>query len=163
MSVDQANIMLIVRGGQFGVQLNVDLFPVLCPACKKYFPDLFRHQGSRYGHVDTIQCKCGERISLVDSDNIVEYIKCSTESASVTLEFKDIYSLNDQAFSTVAKGLGYDIYREHSGAVVNLNDLVQAIEQHSGIRAQPKAGKIPLPQAVLKWQDIVNRAGKRKS
>ena len=64
---------LIVRGNDWGVQLDVKEFPLFCPSCRNYLNEIYEHTGSRYGQVGSVKCDCGEELALTDIDNIVEW------------------------------------------------------------------------------------------
>lgn len=150
-------VHLIVRGGQWGVQLDVRTFPIQCPTCRSFASTLFQHKGSRYGYVGSRDCECGAEIHLTDSDNIVDYIKCAGKDKSITLEFSNIFSLNSAAFERLKANLGYDIFEKHLEETIALSELNREIEETYGIIASPVEKEFPLPEEVKKWLGILRR------
>jgi hypothetical protein len=76
---EDLQIKLIARGDEFAVQIDSQITPIFCCYCNEFLKGLFQIQGSRYGQVGTVPCKCGAQIHCSDSDHIVEYIDALTE------------------------------------------------------------------------------------
>jgi hypothetical protein len=144
-------IELSIIGGQRGVQLNTTVFPIICPKCNNYFEELYHHKSSRYGFVGTVTCNCGERVNLIDSDNLVDYIKCHTDKKSVVLDFRKLFQLELKNIKQLKKQLGYDLFEHHINETIALSDLVESIEKETGITATSIKSKVPLPVEVKKW------------
>ena len=149
--MQEPKIELSVVGGQWGVQLNTTVFPIICPKCNNYFEELYHHKSSRYGFVGTVSCNCGERVNLIDSDNLVDYIKCHTDKKSVVLDFRKLFHLELKNIQQLEEKLGYDLFKHHMNETIALSDLVKSIEKETGVIATPINSKIPLPVEVKKW------------
>lgn len=151
MNKEKSIITLIVRGDLFGVQLDVKIFPIICPSCNKYFDELYTHTSSRYGQVGSKECRCGKTVHLTDSDNIVEYIDCHSENKTITIDFKELFQLKTSDFKLIAEKYGYDVFEKHLNEYLDLEDLINRIEITDGIKTKPVDSKIPLPETVKKW------------
>ena len=157
MNRKKSNIELIIRGGQWGVQLNVKVFPIICPSCNEYFDELYHHSSSRYGQVGSIKCKCGATVHLTDSDNIVEYIKCHSQEKVLVLDFKELYHLRSSDFESIDNIYSYDIFERHLNDTVDLADLIRLIKIENRIEANHIESDIPLPQVVKEWIGLKQR------
>jgi len=151
MQKEKSNIELIVRGSQWGVQLDAKEFPIICPSCNDYFEELYNHSFSRYGQVGSIECKCGEMVHLTDSDNIVEYINCHSEGKTINIDFKELFQLTASDFDLVTKKFGYNVFEKHLNERLNLTDLIKRIELDNEFEATPIESDIPLPPVIKKW------------
>ncbi|WP_026211509.1 hypothetical protein [Lewinella cohaerens] len=149
--MQEQKIELSVISEQRGIQLNATVFPIICPKCNNYFEELYHHKSSRYGFVGAVSCSCGERVNLIDSDNLVDYIKCHTKKKSVVLDFRTLFQLEPKNIKQLKKQLGYDLFKHHMNQTIALSDLVESIEKETGITAIPIKSKIPLPVEVKKW------------
>lgn len=148
-------IRLDVRGGKWGVQLDVKEFPIFCPACKNYFVDSYKHTGSRYGQVDNLDCKCGETLSLVDSDNIVEYIRIFSKHSKITLDFKELFCLTEKNFDILKANYKYDIYKLHLNERLYLEDLIEEIELKFNFEINPYQPDFPANEILCKWLGLI--------
>jgi hypothetical protein len=151
MVQDKSKIDLIVRGDKWGVQLDVKEFPIICPSCNQYFPELYSHNFSRYGQVGSVNCSCGETVQLTDSDNIVEYIKCHSKDKTVTINFKELYQLTSSDFDIIRTKFTYDIFELHLNDRLNLSDLINEIQLENKIEVTPIESDIPLPLVIKRW------------
>lgn len=154
-NTNDSAVDLIVRGEPWGVQLDVKLFPIQCPVCEFFFPNLFEHRGSRYGQVSQVSCACGEELNLTDSDNIVEYIEIHSQAGKRTQDFKVLYNLTSKDFQALSQKYNYDIFQEHAGERMSLTELVEKVEKRTGIVAKSEESEFPTPIAVKKWQWLV--------
>jgi hypothetical protein len=162
----KAIIMLEVRGEQWGVQIDNHITPLYCCNCKKQLDNLYKLDGSRYGHVGTVTCQCGAEISCVDSDNIVEYLDTTTtfeneKIGSYYIDFKNIYRLNNSSWTFIKENIGYDILSEHKGQTVNLEDVINEISarfnltvDNSVLYSSDRFNKLPI--IINKWFTLLN-------
>lgn len=161
-----ADIKLIVRGEDWGVQINVCAYPIFCLTCNNYFPALYRSKGSRYGYLGAVYCDCGEKIHLSDSDNIVDYVKCFTSrnnasiDKSIIIDFKEEFKLGSKDFEQLKEKFHYDIFEKHPNEEIYLSSLVKEIEKENNIKAIPIESIIPLPFVVKEWIGLLNIANK---
>jgi hypothetical protein len=59
----------------YGIQPDIQIFPLYCNCCHKQQSEPYLHTGSRYGYVGTVQCEfCKSNIVVTDHDNIVNSI-----------------------------------------------------------------------------------------
>jgi hypothetical protein len=151
MDKEKSNIELIIRGDQWGVQLDAKEFPIICPSCNEYFEELYKHGFSRYGQVGSVKCKCGEMVHLTDGDNIVEYINCHSGNKTINIDFKELFQLTSSDFELIAEKFGYNIFEKHLNERLDLMDLIREIELDNEFEAKPSESDIPLPQAIKKW------------
>jgi len=152
---EKSDIELIVRGGEWGVQLDVKEFPIICPACNNYFHELFHHISSRYGQVGSVNCSCGETVNLIDSDNIVEFIVCHSTEKSIKIDFKELFRLRQEDFESLRINLMYDIFEKHQNERISLLELIQTIELECGIQVESIESEIPMPQIIKKWLGLI--------
>lgn len=155
MEKEKSNIELIIRDDQWGVQLDVKEFPIICPSCNTYFEELYYHNFSRYGQVGSVNCKCGETVHLTDSDNIVEYINCHSGNKTIKLDFKKLFQLASSDFELIAKKFNYDVFKKHRNERLNLTDLINGIELDNKIEVKPIESDIPLPLEIKKWIGLI--------
>ncbi len=148
-------IRLDIRGDKWGVQLDVMEFPIFCPACQTYFSDSYKHTGSRYGQVDNLDCNCGEKLSLVDSDNIVEYIKIFSKYSQITIDFKELFCLAEKDFDLLKVKYEYDIYKLHLNEQIYLENLIEEIESKFNFEVIPFQPDFPANEILCKWLGLL--------
>ena len=149
-------VTLIVRDEKWGVQLNVNQFPIQCPNCLQFATKLYQHKGSRYGHVGTVTCEyCHSKLSLVDSDFYVDYIKISTGDKSLTLTFKSLFQLEKQDFDLLKSSLGYDIIQAHKGKEIPLHVLLAELSNLYSLNLKEQVLDFPAPQSVKQWNYLI--------
>ena len=153
---EEQDIRLIVKGGKQGVQIDVQKFPILCPSCNHYLPELFEHKISRYGHVGSIACNCGEVLNLTDSDNIVEYINIHTRDTKITIDFKKFFKLEKEDFNFLKSKFNYDIFKVHANKRIWLSELIKDLEEIIGDIIQPKTTGFPASRNQKKWLAIAS-------
>jgi len=166
----EANITLIVRGKEWGVQIDNHITPIYCCNCEKQLENLYKLEGGRYGQVGTVNCKCGSEIHCVDSDNIVEYLDTVTTFdnkiiAKYYIDFKQLYRLNNTSWALLKDKVGYNILNEHKDKTVNLEDVVHQIISkfnlaidNSSQYSTDKFHKLPI--IINKWLGLLNSVEK---
>ncbi|WP_106792738.1 hypothetical protein [Aquimarina sp. Aq78] len=148
---------LIVRGNEWGVQLDVKKFPLFCPSCRNYLNEIYEHTGSRYGQVGFIKCDCGEELALTDSDNIVEYINIHIRKLKTVLNFKDLFKMHKVDFEKLKNHYGYDIYEKNLNKRIRLDNLIIDIETHIGKRISPIETEFPATIGIKKWLSLMEK------
>jgi len=157
MSARKTKIELIVRGLNRGVQLDVKEFPIFCPCCKNYLKEIYEHQGSRYGQVGSIDCDCGEKLYLTDSDNIVEYINIHVRNVKTVLDFKDLFKMRQADFEKLKNDYGYDIYEKYLNNRIELDNLIVDIEKYNCETIIPIETEFPSTIGIQKWLSLMNK------
>lgn len=148
---------LIVRGNDWGVQLDVKEFPLFCPSCRNYLNEIYEHTGSRYGQVGSVKCDCGEELALTDSDNIVEYINIHIRKLKIVLNFKDLFKMNQVDFDKLKNHYGYDIYEKNLNKRIELDNLIKDIESHIGETISPIETEFPTTVGIKKWLSLMGK------
>ncbi len=148
---------LIVRGNEWGVQLDVKKFPLFCPSCRNYLNELYEHTGSRYGQVGSVKCDCGEELALTDSDNIVEYINIHIRKLKTVLNFKDLFKMHKVDFEKLKHNYGYDIYEKSQDKRIELDNLIIDIENHIGETIWPIETEFPARVGIKKWMSLMEK------
>ncbi|MDF2630020.1 MAG: hypothetical protein K0R39_3851 [Symbiobacteriaceae bacterium] len=121
-------VTLHVRDDRLGVQLDVNIFPVYCTNCQQQLPHLYYADGSRYSLVGYFPCDlCGTTITLIDSDNIVEYHEIYTNEGQLRVEYRKLYKLDNDVWSAVKGATGYDIIARYKGQKVLLAQVITDI------------------------------------
>ncbi len=148
---------LIVRGNEWGVQLDVKKFPLFCPSCRNYLNELYEHTGSRYGQVGSVKCDCGEELALTDSDNIVEYINIHIRKLKTVLNFKDLFKMHKVDFEKLKHNYGCDIYEKSQDKRIELDNLIIDIENHIGETISPIETEFPATVGIKKWMSLMEK------
>jgi len=148
---------LIVRGNDWGVQLDVKEFPLFCPSCRNYLKEIYEHTGSRYGQVGSVKCDCGEELVLTDSDNIVEYINIHIRKLKIVLNFKDLFKMHKVNFDKLKNEYGYDIYEKHLNKSIELDNLIVDIEKNNGKIISPIDTEFPATVGIQKWMSLMEK------
>ena len=161
-----ASIRLIVRGEEWGVQIDNHITPLYCCNCKKQLDKLYKLDGGRYGQVGTVNCKCGSEIHCVDSDNNVEYLDTTTtfENKIVGknfIDFKQLYRLNNSSWTLLKENIGYDILSEDKNQEINLEDIINKTILNYNLTIDNSkrysADKFDnLPTIINKWFGLLN-------
>lgn len=121
---EEFNISLIVRGGEFGVQVDIEITPLFCTKCNKQLDGLFALDGSRYGYVGVVICdKCGFDIHCSDDDNIVTKLKCG----DYIIDYYKLYNLDKNIWDLIKDKTGYDIYKMHKKETITLEEVINEI------------------------------------
>lgn len=154
-TMTEKEIELLVRGGKWGVQLDVRKFPVYCLSCESYLNELYIHQGSRYGQVGNVICDCGETLRLTDGDNIVEYISVHQNNKKLTIDFKELFDLSSGSFTKLKDKYNYDIFERHLGERVELSSLVNEIENLIGKSFKAYKTNFPATESQKKWLSLI--------
>jgi hypothetical protein len=157
MITENKEVELIVRDKPWGVQLDVKLYPILCPVCNSFSPSLYQHEFSRYGYVGKTTCQCGTELTLTDSDNIVEYINIHSKYSKVTLNFKELYNLTAEDFQTLNQRYNYNIFQEHANEQLSLAELIDEVAEKNGIQAKYYESSFPTPDSVKKWKWLIKQ------
>ncbi|MCF8716420.1 hypothetical protein JM658_16450 [Joostella atrarenae] len=148
---------LIVRGNEYGIQLNVTKFPLFCPSCRNYLTKIYEHNGSRYGQVGSIKCDCGETLSLTDSDNVIEYINIHVRKLKEVLDFKKLFQMEEKHFEKLKTDFGYNIYEKHLNEKIELNSLILNIENHLGEKILLMETEFPATIGIKKWIGLMKK------
>ncbi|AIY14322.1 MULTISPECIES: hypothetical protein [Cellulophaga] len=148
---------LIVRGNEWGVQLDVKKFPLFCLSCRNYLSEMYEHTGSRYGQVGSVKCDCGEDLILTDSDNIVEYINIHIRKLKTVLDFKDLFKMRKADFEKLKSDYGYDIYEKNLNKRLELDKLIADIEKHNGETISPIDTEFPATIEIQKWMRLMEK------
>lgn len=139
------NLVLYPSDGKWGVLVDARIFPVICPKCNSYQPDLYQHKSSRYGYVGAVGCSCGEQLHLSDSDQeFVGHINIKSTKKTLTIEFKEFYQLTEKHFERLKKDYNYDIYKEHLNTKLSLEDMLLEVEIINNIEIEPIEIDMPL-------------------
>jgi hypothetical protein len=149
------DVTLITSNAKTQLFINVLKFPVLCPSCNQYSPNLFSHSGSHYGNVGSINCQCGEELKLTDSDNIIDFINIRSSTKTVKLDFYNLYHLTQVDFETIKSKYDFDVYKKYLNKQVSLENLIEHIEKVANIKITPIESDIILPESVKKWIALV--------
>jgi len=131
----KTSISLIIRGENWGVQLDNHITPLYCCNCTKQLAKFYKLDGSRYGQVGSVNCECGAEIHCVDSDNIVEYLDTITTFQNRTIgkhkiDFKTTYRLSNTDWQFVKDKIGYDIFI-HKNQTLELDVVMDEIIQEN--------------------------------
>ncbi|WP_298766126.1 hypothetical protein [uncultured Polaribacter sp.] len=148
---------LIIRGDEWGVQLDVKKFPLFCHSCRNYLNEIYEHTGSRYGQVDSLKYDCGESLSLTDSDNIVEYINIHCRKLKAVLDFKDLFKMHKVNFDKLKNEYEYDIYEKHLNKRIELDNLIVDIEKNNGKIISPIDTEFPATVGIQKWMSLMEK------
>ncbi|MGF9965679.1 hypothetical protein [Bacillus rhizoplanae] len=161
---EEFNINLIIRNGNWGVQLDVEITPLFCMNCNKQLDGFFKHDGSRYGQVGTVICNnCGAKIDCIDHDNIVENLKTYTDRKEYIIDYYKLYKLEKEIWKVIKEKIGYDIFERHKDKKTTLQDVIKEICEEYCIELRDIPIDIPqtddrinvLPNIVNNWLMLI--------
>ncbi|PQQ66380.1 hypothetical protein [Acetivibrio saccincola] len=100
---------------KIGVQIDVEITPLYCMNCNKQLEGFYKHDGSRYGQVGSVQCNhCDEEIRCVDHDNIVEELITYSGNQKLVLDYYKLYKLENEVWNKIKEKTGYDLFQRYS-------------------------------------------------
>ncbi|GKX64861.1 hypothetical protein [Inconstantimicrobium mannanitabidum] len=82
---------------------DASVFPLYCTSCNSPQPNLYVHEGSRYGQVGTVKCSsCGKDIAVIDHDNIVASIFINNYPSN-EIFFQELFLLDIKYLEALGK------------------------------------------------------------
>jgi len=156
------------------VSIDVEITPLFCSHCMNQLDGMFVIEGTRYGHVGEVFCKCGAKINCVASDNLVQWIDSSTYINNQEygikrhFDFKESYRLNDTSWGLL-NSIGFDIYKEYSNQKINLSKLlfdlklklnIEHIKNHTNTKKGLGINK--LPAIITDWVSLLEMIEKKE-
>lgn len=150
---------------QTQLEVDVDLCRLPCAVCGTWLPGSYELGGSRYGHVGSITCPCGARVTCVDNDFMRDELKVHAQgpdrSGVRQLDFRELFRLAADDLQQVAGATGYDLHGRHSDGTVSLGTVVDELATHLGTTGTPPgAFEAPaLPAVVRRWFGLLRAAG----
>lgn len=161
------NRVYIRLDGRFMIQPDVKAFPLYCTACRRKQPELYIHDGSRYGHVGACACSfCGAEINVNDGDNIVTFIRTGGREIDFAdlylIDWKYIHAMGEQEEMKILQAL-----QSYKGRFVYLDELCDIVERTLELKVESTHSFCTdreysiLPADVNRWINLLHTAGVR--